>query len=202
MKHIDEMQIGQYAGLTHEIQRMLYAGQIDFELVKFQLGRLTQKSMQGIVGQVPTFRQVRAPGSLQPTIDRLRKKRWLDSEIPEVVIQHAVESCAKVPNGTILDVIKIPLWMIGEHFDTTKAVFKAVRERGLSSDHNSWLPMVMVDQCRDANEGNASFLLKKFGRFDRWSLTSSPGSSTRVRMEYPDHWFLYRGNSHCFVREA
>lgn len=202
MKHIDEMQIGQYAGLTHEIQRMLHTGKIDFELVKFQLSRLTQKSMQGIVGQVPTFRQVRAPGSLQPTIDRLKEKEWLDLEIPEEVIQHAVESCAEVPSGTMLDVIRIPLWMIGKRFDETKDVFKAARANRLSSDHNSWLPMAMIDQGQNDNEGNASFLLKKFGRFDRWSLTSSPGSSTRVRIDYPNHWFLYRNNSHCFVREA
>lgn len=181
---------------------MLYAGQLDFELVKFQLGRLTQKSMQGIVGQVPTFRRVKAPGSLLPTISHLREKRWLDTKIPEELIQHAVESCAKVPPGTMLDVIRIPLWMIGEQFDETEAVFEAAKNHRLSSDHNFWLPMVIIDQFRNANDGNASFLLKKFGGFDRWSLAASPGSTVRVLMEYSDHWFLYRDNTHCFVREA
>jgi len=202
MKHIDEMRIGQYAGLTHEIQRMLYAGQIDFELVKFQLGRLTQNDMQGIVGQVATFRQVRAPGSLEPTIQRLREKRWLASEIPEVVIQHAIESCAEVPSGTMLDVVKVPLWMIGKSFSGTKEVFKAAKAKWLSSEHNSWLPLVMIDQHQGSSDGNTTFLLKKFGKFDRWSLTASPGSTVRVRMEYPDHWFLCKDNSHCFVREV
>ncbi len=202
MKYIDDLKVGQYTGLTHEVLRMLYAGQIDFELVKFQLGRLTQKSMQGIVGQVPTFRKVRAPGSLQPTIDRLREEHWLDDKIPEEVLLHAIESCATVPSGTVLDVVKIPLWMIGEYFDETKAVFKEAKNHRLSSDHNSWLPLVLIDQFRDSDGGNANFLLKKFGRFDRWALTASPGSSVRVSMEYPNHWFLFSGNSHCFVREA
>ncbi len=181
---------------------MLYAGQLDFELVKFQLGRLTQKSMQGIVGQVPTFLQVLAPGSLQPTITRLRKKHWLDPKIPEVLIQDAVESCAKVPHGTMLEVIKIPLWMLGEGFDRTEAVFQAAKNHRLSCEHNSWLPMAIIDQFQNTNEGNASFLLKNFGKFDRWSLTASSGSSVRVYIEYSHHWLLYRGNSHCFVREA
>jgi hypothetical protein len=202
MKNIDDMKTGQYAGLTHEILRMLYAGQIDFELVKFQLGRLTQRSIQGIVGQVPTFQRVRAPGSLQPTIDRLRENGWLDSKIPDQVIQHAAESCAQVPRGTILDVVKVPLWMIGDHFDETKAIFKAGKDHRLLSDHNSWLPLTLIDQFKDPNGGNATFLLKKFGQCDGWSLTSSPGSTVRVSMNYSGHWFLYRGNSYCFVREA
>jgi hypothetical protein len=202
MTHIAPLEVAEFAGLTHEIQRMLYGGQLSFELVKFQLGRLTQKSMQGIVGQVPTFKQVRAPGSLQPTIDRLREQGWLSSKIPVEVIQQALQSCAGVPSGTLLDVVKLPLWMLGEHFTETREVFKAAKSNRLSDEHNSWLPFAIIDQFRHSDGGNAEFLLKGFGGFKKMALVASPGSNPRLRIEWPTRWFYYSGTEYCFVREA
>jgi hypothetical protein len=168
------------------------------ELAMFQLRRLTQNSSQGIIGQVPTLMRVRAPGSLQATLNRLEEKHVLDREIPQELIRAALETCTRVPAGTMLDVVKVPLWMLGDYDCSKKSVLKAARAAKLSYEDNVWLPFAMIDQGH--KEGNADFLFDMSARFDRYSLTASPGSSNQVSGDWADHWFLFSGNSHCFVR--
>ena len=198
MRNLSDIDAGKILGLQHEIIQMLQYAKLKPEEVIFQLKRLADGNKQGLIAQLPTLYQVRAPGGMKPTMERVKDRRRLSLQVQNwpSLCKTAVESYpSDLQGGTMLDVVNVPLWMLGDDFSTSRQVLRAARKRGLRGEYNSWLPFVIADTVSHT-ETRTKFLLPD--RKDDLCLCHSATNSSQAGIDMAKYFY---SESFCFVRD-